>query len=82
MHVCRCSFELILKSYNFGLVSEIAASIPIFGQVLTGTDGGGLFSAGYKVDGSFSSPAVSVNPFQILTPGIYRQWFQDIVGNN
>lgn len=66
----------------FNLVSEIAASIPIFGQVLTGTDGGGLFSAGYKVDGSFSSPAVSVNPFQILTPGIYRQWFQDIVGNN
>lgn len=66
----------------FNLVSEIAASIPIIGQVLTGTDGGGLFSAGYKVDGSFSSPAVSVNPFQILTPGIYRQWFQDIVGNN
>ena len=66
----------------FNLVSEIAASIPIFGQVLTGTDGGGLFSAGYKVDGPFSNPAVSVNPFQILTPGIYRQWFQDIIGNN
>ncbi|MAV47243.1 MAG: hypothetical protein CBC49_001840 [Alphaproteobacteria bacterium TMED89] len=66
----------------FNLVSEIAGSIPVLGQVLTGTDGGGLFSAGYKVDGPFSSPAVNVNPFQILTPGIYRQWFQDIIGNN
>ncbi len=66
----------------FNLVSEIAGSIPILGQVLTGTDGGGLFSAGYKVNGTFANPDVSVNPFQILTPGIYRQWFQDIVSNN
>ena len=66
----------------FNLVSEIAGSIPVLGQVLTGTDGGGLFSAGYKVDGPFSDPVVNVNPFQILTPGIYRQWFQDIISNN
>ena len=65
----------------FNLVSEIAGSIPIFGQVLTGTDGGGLFSAGYSIQGPFSAPNVTVNPFQILTPGIYRQWFQDIIGN-
>ena len=66
----------------FNLVSEIAGSIPILGQVLTGTDGGGVFSAGYKVNGPFADPDVILNPFQILTPGIYRQWFQDIVGHN
>lgn len=66
----------------FNLVSEIAGSIPVIGQVLTGTDGGGVFSAGYKIDGPFASPTISVNPFQILTPGVYRQWFQDIMGNS
>ena len=65
----------------FNLFSEFAGSLPIIGGVLTGTDGGGVFSAGYRIDGTFDAPEVTVNPFQVLTPGVYRQWFQDIFNN-
>ena len=65
----------------FNLFSEFAGSLPIIGGVLTGTDGGGVFSAGYRIDGTFEAPEVTVNPFQVLTPGVYRQWFQDIFNN-
>jgi hypothetical protein len=40
-----------------------------------------VFSAGYRIDGTFDAPEVTVNPFQVLTPGVYRQWFQDIFNN-
>ncbi len=65
----------------FNILSEFAGALPVIGGVLTGTDGGGVFSAGYRIDGTFDAPAVTVNPFQVLTPGVYRQWFQDIFGN-
>ena len=47
--------------------------------ILTGREG--VFSAGYRIDGTFDAPEVTVNPFQVLTPGVYRQWFQDIFNN-
>ena len=74
-------FEVEGNVTPFNLFSEFAGSLPIIGGVLTGTDGGGVFSAGYRIDGTFDAPEVTVNPFQVLTPGVYRQWFQDIFNN-
>ena len=38
----------------------------------------GRVLSGYRIDGTFDTPEVTVNLFQVLTPGVYRQWFQDI----
>jgi hypothetical protein len=41
------------------------------GSILTGR-GEGFFSFNYKLRGSSDTPEVSVNPFSIITPGLFR----------
>lgn len=54
-------------------LSDIVGAIPIIGDVLTGGNGGGILAFTYTVQGSFASPAVSVNPLSVLAPGIIRR---------
>ncbi len=53
-------------------ISKIISNIPIIGDILTGGDEGGIFSATYSVKGPLAKPSVSVNPVSVLAPGIIR----------
>jgi len=55
-------------------VNSLLAQIPLVGDILTGgKKNAGIFAATYKMQGSTSDPAVSVNPLSVLTPGILRR---------
>ncbi len=56
------------------LINSLFTKIPIIGK-LAGKEGEGLIAFNYKVDGSYSDPDVSVNPFSGLTPGVLRGVF-------
>lgn len=45
------------------------------GQIFT-RKGEGLFGFNYKMKGKATAPKVSVNPFSILTPGMFREIFK------
>lgn len=45
------------------------------GQIFT-RKGEGLFGFNYKMTGKAADPKVSVNPFSILTPGMFRELFK------
>ncbi|MBL0317801.1 MAG: AsmA-like C-terminal domain-containing protein [Alphaproteobacteria bacterium] len=59
-------------------VNSIFGNIPIFGELLVGGKGEGLFAARYTLKGAGDDAKVSVNPLSILTPGFLRGLF-DIV---
>jgi hypothetical protein len=52
------------------------AEIPIFGPLLTGPRGEGMFGITFAIQGSMAKPQVMVNPLSIITPGIFREIFQ------
>jgi AsmA-like protein len=49
------------------------AEIPIFGPLLTGPRGEGMFGIRFIIHGSMAKPQVIVNPLSLLTPGIIRE---------
>lgn len=53
-------------------LNQIIGSIPLIGDILTGGEGGGIFSATYRVEGPISKAKISVNPVSVLAPGILR----------
>ncbi|WP_425090531.1 AsmA-like C-terminal region-containing protein [Tropicimonas sp. S265A] len=46
------------------------------GGGLFGTPGEGLIGVNYRVEGPRAAPRVTVNPFSVLTPGIFRDLFR------
>jgi hypothetical protein len=56
-------------------VNNLVGKIPLLGDLITGGDGKGLFSATYIVDGHKDDPKVKVNPFAALAPGPLRNIF-------
>ena len=58
-----------------GLNSALAP-IPLLGPVLTGLGGEGIFGITFAIQGSVASPQVIVNPFALVTPGIFREIMQ------
>jgi hypothetical protein len=58
-----------------GLNSALAP-IPLLGPVLTGLGGEGIFGITFAIQGSLASPQVIVNPFALVTPGIFREIMQ------
>ena len=62
----------VVPSYT---LNSMAGKVPLFGQLLTGGDGQGVFAARYNVTGTEKEPKVSVNPLSILTPGFLRGLF-------
>ncbi|MFN0217796.1 MAG: AsmA-like C-terminal region-containing protein [Hyphomicrobium sp.] len=55
--------------------------IPIFGQLISGAQGEGIFGITFAVQGSLSDPQVIVNPLSIVAPGIFREIFQMTAAN-
>ena len=49
--------------------------VPLFGQILTGGKGGGVFGVTFAMGGSISNPQTQVNPLSVLAPGILREMF-------
>ena len=50
--------------------------IPIFGPLLGGREGEGLFGVTFAVRGSLANPEFSVNPLSLLVPGAFRTFFE------
>ena len=56
-------------------VNNVLRQIPLFGPLLTGGEGEGLFAVIYDAKGPLSDPQVSANPLSLLTPGFLRALF-------
>jgi hypothetical protein len=64
-------------------INSVLGNIPILGTLLTGTeDGSGIFAATYAMKGAIEKPDVSVNPLSALAPGIFRNLFGALTGND
>lgn len=50
--------------------------IPVLGQIISGTQGEGIFGITFAVQGLTSNPQVIVNPLSLVAPGIFREMFQ------
>jgi Protein of unknown function/AsmA-like C-terminal region len=61
-------------------LNSIIGNIPLFGSLLLGGEGQGLFAANYRATGSAADPQVSVNPLSALTPGFLRRLLQPNFG--
>jgi len=58
----------------YGL-NRLIGQIPLLGDVLSGGEGQGIFSATWRVRGPLADPDVSVNPLAVLAPGFLRNLF-------
>jgi hypothetical protein len=57
----------------FYAINSALGKVPVLGDVMTGGEqGGGVFSASYRVAGPLDDPAISVNPVSVLFPGFLR----------
>ena len=61
-------------------LNSIIGHIPLFGPLLLGGEGQGLFAANYRATGSAADSQVSVNPLSALTPGFLRRLLQPNFG--
>jgi hypothetical protein len=55
--------------------------IPVFGQIISGTQGDGIFGITFAVQGPTSNPQVIVNPLSLVAPGIFREMFEMTAAN-
>jgi len=62
-------------------LNSIIGNIPVFGSLLLGGEGQGLFAANYRATGSAADPQISVNPLSALTPGFLRRLLQPNFGS-
>jgi len=62
-------------------LNSMIGDIPVFGSLLLGGEGQGLFAANYRATGSAADPQVWVNPLSALTPGFLRRLLQPNFGN-
>ena len=68
-----------LTPFNF--VSRTLNGIPVISEITTGRKGEGLLAADFTISGPFSDPLLQVNPLSVLTPGIFREMFNELTGN-
>ena len=57
-------------------VNAAICDLPIFGQIVAGTNCEGVFGITFALQGSNKNPEVIVNPLSLVTPGIFRDIFQ------
>lgn len=54
-------------------LNSLLSNIPLVNLVITGGQHEGIFALNYRVQGSLSSPVVSVNPLSAIAPGLMRK---------
>jgi len=59
----------------FGL-NSVFQKLPIFGPLLGGRDGEGLFGITFAIRGPLDKPDFKVNPVSALVPGAFRRMFE------
>ena len=59
----------------FGLNSAFA-KVPLFGPLLTGPDGAGMFGVTFAIRGALDKPDFQINPASILAVGALRSLFE------
>ena len=57
-------------------VNTMFRGLPLFGPLLTGPRGDGVFAMTFAIQGSMSAPQIIVNPFSVITPGVTREIMQ------
>ena len=57
-------------------LNRALAGIPLFGELLTGPKGDGIFGITFAVDGPMAKPNVIINPLSMVAPGVLREIFQ------
>jgi hypothetical protein len=79
----RGKVDFKTKRVNFGGtyiplqgLNGALGGIPVLGQIISGTQGEGIFGMTFAVQGPTSNPQVIVNPLSIVAPGIFREMFQ------
>ena len=63
----------IIPAYG---VNAALGNIPLFGQILTGGKGQGIFGLTFALGGSMANPKFQVNPLSAIAPGILRKFFE------
>lgn len=76
--------DLSVRNLDFGgtlvpayTANSILQDIPLFGDLLVGQDGEGIFAVTYTIDGPFSQALIAINPLSALTPGFIRGIFRE-----
>ncbi len=59
----------------YGLNAAVG-NIPLFGEILTGGRGQGIFGLAFALGGSMANPRLQYNPLSAITPGIFRKIFE------
>ncbi|AGK58748.1 hypothetical protein HYPDE_35383 [Hyphomicrobium denitrificans 1NES1] len=79
----RGKVDFKTKRVNFGGtyiplqgLNGALGGIPLLGQIISGTQGEGIFGITFAVQGPTSNPQVIVNPLSLVAPGIFREMFQ------
>jgi hypothetical protein len=63
----------IIPAYG---INAAVGNIPLFGEILTGGKGQGIFGLAFALGGSMASPRIQYNPLSAITPGIFRKIFE------
>jgi hypothetical protein len=63
----------IIPAYG---INAAVGNIPLFGEILTGGKGQGIFGLTFALTGSMASPKIHYNPLSAIAPGILRKIFE------
>jgi hypothetical protein len=63
----------IIPAYG---INAAVGNIPLFGEILTGGKGQGIFGLTFALGGSMANPKIQVNPLSAIAPGIFRKIFE------
>ncbi|MEK0082769.1 AsmA-like C-terminal domain-containing protein [Benzoatithermus flavus] len=62
-------------------INRILGSIPILGQILSGSQSDAAIAATFSVTGPLGEPSVAVNPLAALVPGLVRDLFNALTAD-
>ena len=57
-------------------INSFLGQVPVFGPLIVGREGEGIFALTYRVRGPSDDPSVTVNPLSALAPGFLRRMFE------
>ena len=57
-------------------INSVLGNVPVFGPLLIGREGEGIFGFTYAVKGATDNPSVYVNPLSAIAPGFLRRLFE------